>query len=83
MKTFEELYKDLLARKISLDEPLPEGYDPSHLDCLVHPEKYAPVLQVKECEKCAYDRACKNSCVFDAIREGEDGKLWIDPELCV
>ncbi len=83
MKTFEELYKDLLERKISLDEPLPEGYDPVHLDCLVHPEKYAPVLKVKECEECAYDRACQNSCVFDAIREDEEGRLRIDPKLCV
>lgn len=83
MKTFEDLYNDLLKRKISLKEPLPLEYDPEHLDCLLHPEKYASVLQVKDCEACAYDKACVNSCVFDAIREGEDGKLRIDPEACV
>ena len=83
MKTFEELYQDLLRQKILLNEPLPENYNPYHLDCLLHPEKYAPVLKVKECEKCAYDRACQNSCIFDAIEQDETGKLKINPELCV
>ncbi len=37
---------------------------------------------MKECEKCAYDQACKNSCIFDAIERKEDGKLRINPSLC-
>ena len=48
MKTFDELYRDILKRKIRLDEPLPADYDPYHLDCLLHPEKYAPVLHIDE-----------------------------------
>ncbi len=44
MKTFEELYKDVLSRKISLKEPLPSEYNPLHLDCLLHPKNYAPVI---------------------------------------
>ncbi len=82
MKTFDELYRELLQRKIAQDESLPEEYDPYHLDCLLHPEKYAPVLHMKECAKCAYDQACKNSCIFDAIERKEDGKLRINPSLC-
>lgn len=82
MKTFDELYRELLQRKIAQDESLPKEYDPYHLDCLLHPEKYAPVLHMKECEKCAYDQACKNSCIFDAIERKEDGKLRINPSLC-
>lgn len=82
MKTFDELYQDILKRKLSLKEPLPEGYNPEHLDCLIHPEEYAPVIRVAECECNAYDRACANSCVFDAIEESEDGKMYINPELC-
>lgn len=82
MKTFDELYRELLQRKIAKDESLPKEYDLYHLDCLLHPEKYAPVLHMKECEKCAYDQACKNSCIFDAIERKEDGKLRIDPSLC-
>lgn len=82
MKTFDELYQDVLRRKISLDKPLPAEYDPYHLDCLLHPEKYAAVLRVEECQRCSYERACQNSCIFDAIRWDAKGKLYIDPELC-
>ena len=82
MKTFEELYKDVLSRKISLKEPLPSEYNPRHLDCLLHPKNYAPVIPSVECEECAYERACQRSCIFDAIEEGEDGKLRINPSLC-
>ncbi|MEZ3468579.1 MAG: iron hydrogenase [Schaedlerella sp.] len=82
MKTFDELYQDILERKINLDEPLPSDYDPYHLNCLLHPEQYAPVLHIDECQECAYERACQNSCIFDAIRPDEDGKLTINPELC-
>lgn len=82
MKTFDELYRELLKRKMADDESLPEEYDPHHLDCLLHPERYAAVLNVEECEKCAYDRACKNSCIFDAIEWNEEGKLEINPSLC-
>lgn len=85
MKTFEELYRNLLQRKLSLEEPLPQEYDAFHLDCLLHPEKYAVVIRNESCtgEQCAYDRACRNSCVFDAIRTDEQGQMKIDPELCV
>ncbi len=83
MKTFDELYGELLKRKIAKDETLPEEYDPYHLDCLLHPEKYAAVIQIEECEKCAYDRACQNSCIFDAVERSDEGKLRINPSLCV
>ncbi len=82
MKTFEELYGELLRRKIAKDETLPEEYNPYHLDCLLHPEKYAAVLPVEECEKCAYDQACRNSCIFDAVERMDDGKLRINPDRC-
>ena len=82
MKTFDELYQDILKRKVLLKEPIPAGYSPEHLDCLIHPEKYAPVLKTGNCACDAYDRACVNSCVFDAIEESEDGSLYINPELC-
>ncbi len=83
MKTFEELYGELLRRKIAKDETLPEEYNPYHLDCLLHPEKYATVLPVEECEKCAYDQACRNSCIFDAVERMDDGKIRINPDRCV
>lgn len=82
MKTFEELYRDLLEKKVSLGEPLPQEYRPFHLDCLLHPEKYAPVIKASECEKCSYDRACQNSCLFDAVRLNDAGGIDIDASLC-
>lgn len=81
--TFDELYHDVLRRTVR-SEALPENtYDPKQLHCLLHPEDYAPVLQLDDCTACANDRACRNSCIFDAITEGADGKLAIDPAKCV
>lgn len=84
-KTFDELYQDILKQKIELKQPLPPQYDPKHLDCLLHPEKQAVVIQVEECSECsrAYERACRNSCIFDAIEEDGDGKLYISSAKCV
>ena len=82
MKTFEELYREILNRKISLKAPLPPEYHPYHLDCLLHPQSHAPVVFNEPCEECEYERACQNSCIFDAIEVGEDGKLFINPDLC-
>lgn len=87
MKSLEELYRDILSGKVKTDQPLPENYDPAHLDCLLRPKAYAPVVVNKSCLKCEaqgteYERACRNSCMFDAIKEDEDGKLRIDQDLC-
>lgn len=85
--TFEELYQ-LLIRKEAGQADVPVGtYDPHHLDCLLNPEKYAPVVQTSPCigeaDSCEYERACEKSCVFDAISHREDGSLFIDPARCI
>ncbi len=82
--TFEELYQLILKREMkNPDEPLPE-YNPHHLDCLLYPEKYAPVIMPDTCTgKCEYDEACRKSCLFDAIVQKEDGTFTIDPSRCV
>ena len=81
MKTFQELYEDLLRQKVSVEEPLPREYDPKHLDCLLHPEEYAPVISTDTCTDC-FERACQNSCIFDAIETGKEGELFINPSRC-
>lgn len=83
-KSFDELYRDILKQKINLKEALPPEYNPKHLDCLLHPEKYAAVITEEECGGCeeAFERACLNSCIFDAIEEDESGKLYIHPDKC-
>lgn len=84
-KSFDELYRDIMKQKICLEEPLPPAYDPKHLECLLHPEEYAAVIPAGECDLCkeAYERACQNSCIFDAIETDAKGKLFIHPKKCV
>ena len=81
MKTFQELYEDFLRQKVSVEEPLPREYDPKHLDCLLHPEEYAPVISTDTCTDC-FERACQKSCIFDAIETGKEGELFINPSRC-
>lgn len=82
--TFEQMYKDLLRRTVNSEELPEQLYDPYNLDCLLHPEKYAAVLQTERCEgSCEFDHACQKSCMFDAITRDENGKLTIDREQCV
>ena len=58
-------------------------YKPYHMDCLLHPERFAPVVFAEDCEQCAYDQACRNSCIFDAFEEDEEGKIRINKEKCI
>ena len=84
MTTFESLYQELLQRSFHPGEKPPlQEYDPHHLDCLLNPQKYPPVLRTAVCTGEECDRACQNSCIFDAIVTGEDGKMTIDPAKCV
>lgn len=81
MKTFQQLYEDLLRQKVSVEELLPKEYDPKHLDCLLYPEEYAPVISTDTCADC-FERACQKSCIFDAIETGKEGELFINPSRC-
>lgn len=83
MKTFHELYLDILKQEAGKGRILEEEYDPYHLNCLLHPEQHAPVIFAEECEQCAYERACENSCIFDAFERGENGRVVINPEKCI
>ena len=77
--TFEALYEHLLRNG---EDDLPP-HDPRHLDCLLHPERYAPVVRTCDCKGGDCDRACQKGCLFDAIVPGPDGKMTIDPDHCV
>jgi len=79
--TFEELYQTLLSDSMKGNESLPDC-DPKQLDCLLNPEKYAPVLRTESCDGVTCGKACQKSCIFDAIVPDEKGALTIDPKLC-
>lgn len=80
--TFEELYQDLLLRSVRNENSPVMPQDADQLDCLLNPGKYAPVLAIDKCGHCAYEQACRRSCIFDAITETEEGRMKIDPSLC-
>ena len=82
MKTFNELYAEMLGRQFQDESPETEDFNPIHLDCLLNPAGHTPVRHQESCEACAYDRACENSCLFDAIEEIEGG-FRINPEKCM
>ena len=83
MTPFDTLYKEMLQRTVQQrEEPLPP-YDPHQLDCLLHPEKYAPVVRTQPCEADGCEHACQNSCLFDAIVPDGQGGMTIDPARCV
>ncbi len=83
MKTFHQLYLDILKQEAGKGRILEEEYDPYHMNCLLHPEQYAPVIFTEQCEQCAYERACENSCIFDAFEQDENGKAVINPQKCI
>ena len=87
MKTFWELY-DFAIRQALKDDfdsvAAGEGYDPGHLDCLLHPDKHPLVIRTGEC-LCGPDEqeSCVARCPFGAIKPSAEGGIEIDPELCV
>lgn len=87
MKTFEELYYEVLVRTLkekdtNFLEKL-ELYDTHQLDCLLHPEKHPIVWHSGDCRCEGEDRNCVKVCPFHAIHPGESGKMIIDEDLCV
>lgn len=86
MKTFEELYYEVLVRTLrekdsGFLEKL-ELYDTHHLDCLLNPKKHPLVWHTGECD-CEEDPHCVQVCPFHAIHPGESGKIMIDEEDCL
>lgn len=81
MKTFQELYHGIIEQELKNGRKLTEEYDDYPMDCLLHPENYAPVIVAGDCNSCKTTGDCQDSCIFDAI-EKINGKLYIDPQKC-
>lgn len=87
MKSFEELYYEVLVRTLKekdtsfLDKL--DLYDTHQLDCLLHPEKHPIIWQTGECNCESPDHHCMHVCPFHAIHPGAAGEIIIDEEQCV
>lgn len=88
METLQELYERLAKEAYHLKDEEEvaafrkkyEQYD--QLDCLLYPQKYAPVWVDGECN-CGDEKSCAKNCVFEAIEAKEGGGITIDPAKCV
>ncbi len=87
MKTFDELYFEVLSRAIKerstgFLESLGR-YDPNQLDCLLNPEKKPVIWRSGPCDCGEGEAACVQSCVFDAISRDAAGDIQVDSDKCV
>jgi len=88
METFVSLYKKAVSAAVRhkvgeeiLDGDQIKNFDPHHLDCLLNPQHFAPVIRLGPCE--CDDEECLKACGFDAISKGPDGNAQISKESCV
>lgn len=81
MTTLKELYHKIAKQELEKGRDLTRP-DAESLDCLLHPEKYAPVISSGDCTDCDEDAACVKSCDFGAIEKTPDGKVLIHPDKC-
>lgn len=83
MTAFEELYQTLLKSAVHGEEAQPdETADKHQLDCLFHPENYAPVWDKGHCTCDGKNAPCAAACLFDAITRDEKGNVIVDPARC-
>ena len=79
----ERVYHQALDRALRGEKQRAEGAEEQReLDCLLHPEKYPPILRHKDCGCGAGEEHCAAACLFDAIVRDEQGKLTVDPDRC-
>ena len=90
MTTFNELYHRLVKASVEnrkpqeLEKIRQEEFDPHHLDCLLNPEKHAPVWRIGDCDCSDSEKsACTGKCLFDALYKDEKGNVQINQKLCV
>ncbi len=90
MQTFNELYNRLVKatmenkKQDELEEIRKQNFDSHQLDCLLHPDQYAPIWRIGDCDcpkgEC---KVCSVKCMFDAIETDERGNKVINKDLCV
>ena len=81
-QSIEQLYQTLTKAALTGKKGvLPKRHE--QLDCLLHPEAYAPVWHRGACTCREEDTSpCQKACLYQAIRRDETGKIIIDPKAC-
>ncbi len=90
MISFNELYNRLAKAAVEnktkeeLEQVRKLNFDSHQLDCLIHPDKYAPVWKLDNCS-CTDEESCDCAakCLFDAVEKDEKGNVSINKDLCV
>jgi len=90
MKTFYELYQELLSATLNgtatdfIANNTLEEYDSHQLNCLLNPTKHPVVWRLGECSCSEAEQStCANKCPFGAIGLGQNGNIQIDEQQCV
>lgn len=90
MMAFNELYDRLLKASMEnkvTDElnKIQQGkYDPHQLDCLLHPEKYPPVIRIGDCDCSDQNKAeCKVKCPVEALFQDGNGNISVNNDTCI
>lgn len=91
MQSFISLYNKLLKAGVNkkIDVALDDlnessDFDQHHLDCLLNPQKYPPVIRLSKCSCTEEEKDnCESICFFDAITKDADGNIQISKEKCV
>ncbi|MHC1692853.1 MAG: [Fe-Fe] hydrogenase large subunit C-terminal domain-containing protein [Sphaerochaetaceae bacterium] len=90
MKTFTELYSEVVSASLSAlqtgeryNPTHLSDFNPHHLECLLEPHKFAPVMAVEGCPCTEQQKQiCEASCLFDAVVRDGNGNLSVVPEKC-
>lgn len=80
MNDFLRLYHHLVQAAYRGETAPPENS--SHLDCLLHPHKYPPVIRTAPCTCDSQECSAQQSCLFDAISKDAKGHVSIDANHC-
>lgn len=83
MTTLKELYHKIAEQELEKGRDITKQEEDQSLDCLLHPESYAPVIHTGDCRNCEEDSECVKCCEFGAIEKTADGKVRIHPQSCV
>lgn len=85
MKTFEQLYRELLGAvaKDQEEEYIStlDDYDAHQLDCLLNPKKHPLIWRFGDCQ-CEGESHCVKVCHFHAVHPDESNELVVDESLC-